>query len=425
MQYTSHLRLPLFESADKPTWLYDWNETMTKLDDIIFNMSSQDLPPEVAAMLARIEALERTVAEHSQSIDDLEDDITSILTDIGTIQTTLTSINSLIPANATPSNQLATMADVGGSYVLPAATASTLGGIKVGSGLSITQDGTLSATGGSGGSGSGGMTLLASGDITTSDIDQGYLGFVETIDSTNCDMIALLLKVNGQPIFNTPTPILSANMSYSGAPAISYDVNVGSQNRTLGIYYYGNHANHFAVDLSGFSSGDSCRFEYEIYGLSTGSGGGSGGGSSISVDLLVNALDYVFDELSPYYAYVRIPLDGKPIGMTINMAHTFIFDADTLSQQTPPIIYEENNTHGGTITYALSKDGDVWYLEVYGVATEPAHDGFDVYVMLSKASQTPTPPSGDVTTITDPQVTSGASTLNAETLSITDVTPLS
>lgn len=37
------------------------------------------------------------------------------------------------------------------NYTLPAATASTLGGIKVGSGLSVTSDGTLSATGGGGG----------------------------------------------------------------------------------------------------------------------------------------------------------------------------------------------------------------------------------------------------------------------------------
>lgn len=34
----------------------------------------------------------------------------------------------------------------GTSYTLPAATASKLGGIKVGTGLSITEDGTLSAT---------------------------------------------------------------------------------------------------------------------------------------------------------------------------------------------------------------------------------------------------------------------------------------
>ena len=35
----------------------------------------------------------------------------------------------------------------GGGYTLPAATASTLGGIKVGSGLSITEEGVLSADG--------------------------------------------------------------------------------------------------------------------------------------------------------------------------------------------------------------------------------------------------------------------------------------
>jgi hypothetical protein len=39
---------------------------------------------------------------------------------------------------------------VGGSYTLPVASASTLGGIKVGGGLAIAGDGTLSASGGSG-----------------------------------------------------------------------------------------------------------------------------------------------------------------------------------------------------------------------------------------------------------------------------------
>ena len=39
---------------------------------------------------------------------------------------------------------LAYMVEHGGGYVLPAATASSLGGIKVGSGLSVTADGTLS-----------------------------------------------------------------------------------------------------------------------------------------------------------------------------------------------------------------------------------------------------------------------------------------
>lgn len=54
-------------------------------------------------------------------------------------------------ADKTKLNGIATGAN---NYTLPAATASTLGGIKVGSGLSVTSDGTLSATGG----GSGGVT---------------------------------------------------------------------------------------------------------------------------------------------------------------------------------------------------------------------------------------------------------------------------
>lgn len=47
----------------------------------------------------------------------------------------------------------------GGSYILPIASASTLGGVKIGSGLSIDSEGVLSATGGGGG-GSGTVTSV-------------------------------------------------------------------------------------------------------------------------------------------------------------------------------------------------------------------------------------------------------------------------
>ena len=295
MQYTPHIRLPLFESADKPTWLYDWNETMTKLDDVIYEINSSDIPAEVAELIARVNALERTVSQHTTDITTLQDQATSILGDINQIM-------SIIPASASPTNKLATMADIPGGSTpgIPIASATQLGGIKVGTGFTV--------------------------DPTTG----------------------------------------VANVTPAG-----------------------------------------------------------GGGSSVSVVNFADTLTYVYAE-PDYSAFVRLPLDGKPIGMTINMAHTFIFDADIVSQLTPPIIYSENNIHGGEIVYSLAKDGDDWYLEVFGDATEPATDSYQVYVMLSKASQTPTPPSGgEVITITDPQITSGASTLNSETLSITDVTPLS
>ena len=49
----------------------------------------------------------------------------------------------------------------GGFYTLPTATGDTLGGVKVGSGLSITADGTLSATGGGGGTGADGTGIVS------------------------------------------------------------------------------------------------------------------------------------------------------------------------------------------------------------------------------------------------------------------------
>lgn len=53
----------------------------------------------------------------------------------------------------------------GESYTLPVASANVLGGVKIGSGLNITNDGTLSASGGSGGGGSF--------DYSTTEFDTG------------------------------------------------------------------------------------------------------------------------------------------------------------------------------------------------------------------------------------------------------------
>lgn len=64
-----------------------------------------------------------------------------------------------------------TWAAVPGSYTLPTASNSTLGGVKVGSGLSIAEDGTLSATGGGGGGAGGETSFTAQTSVT---IAHGY-----------------------------------------------------------------------------------------------------------------------------------------------------------------------------------------------------------------------------------------------------------
>lgn len=58
----------------------------------------------------------------------------------------------------------------GGSYVLPIASSTVLGGIKVGTGLSIAGDGTLSATGGGGGVSSVGLSAPTGFSVSNSPI---------------------------------------------------------------------------------------------------------------------------------------------------------------------------------------------------------------------------------------------------------------
>jgi hypothetical protein len=99
------------------------------------------------------------------------------------------AINSLLPSQTGQSGKFLTTNGTAVSwgspsaYTLPPATAGVLGGIKVGSGLSVTLDGTLSATGGGGGGvsqiiagtgisispsgGTGAVTINAAGGGTT------------------------------------------------------------------------------------------------------------------------------------------------------------------------------------------------------------------------------------------------------------------
>ena len=113
----------------------------------------------------------------------------------------------------------------GGGYTLPAATASILGGIKVGSNLSVTADGTLSATGGGGGAVS--SVAGRTGDVTLTTADIGGLGslatqsgtFSGTSSGTNTgdQTITLTGDVTG-----SGTGSFSATLAASGATAGTY-----------------------------------------------------------------------------------------------------------------------------------------------------------------------------------------------------------
>lgn len=298
MQYTPHIRLPLFESADKPTWLYDWNETMTKLDDVIYEINSSDIPAELAELVSRVNALERTVSQHTSDITELQDQATSILSDINLIM-------SIIPPSASPTNKLATMADIEGGSTpgIPIASATQLGGIKVGTGFTVDPTtGVANVIGGTS------FTLVGSADL----LDSPY----ETMGSSSMD-----------------------------------------------------------IDTSHM---DSAKYQLLI-------------------------ILYSDSAPNPNFAYA-------PKMLTANIIdnRTIIW---TFGNGSPNVQFKrtEGKLYNYRGEYDYMYDVRVYLLNSSGAAPGP----------------TPPPSGGEVTTITDPQVTSGASTLNAETLSITDVIPLS
>lgn len=158
MQRTPHFLLRLFESADKPTWLEDWNDTMLQLDAALFNLAGGGDTPSIEEIVSRLDALTQSVYRIEDDVTDIQSTITqiqSILTNLSTTVSTHTSeIADLSSSLAGLSSQLSSLDDRvtaleqgggGGQYVLPIASANTLGGVKVGNNLSIDENGVLSA----------------------------------------------------------------------------------------------------------------------------------------------------------------------------------------------------------------------------------------------------------------------------------------
>ena len=116
-------------------------------------------------------------------------------------------------------------------YILPTASASTLGGIKVGSGLSI-SNGVLSATGG------GGLKVIATGNMSVYGND-GYYGSTTT---KSLSAPALFLIINDYD-FETPRAYFCGVGGYT---MISYkegehsyangDVSLSSDGNTISLH---------------------------------------------------------------------------------------------------------------------------------------------------------------------------------------------
>lgn len=115
----------------------------------------------------------------------------------------------------------------GGSYTLPAATADTLGGIKVGPGLSVEADGTLSAMG-------GGITVDSALSGFSENPVQNKTVYYALLGRASIDHTHAYGDITGKPTIPTvPTALPNPHkLTFTGAVTGEYD---GSAAKTINI----------------------------------------------------------------------------------------------------------------------------------------------------------------------------------------------
>ena len=104
---TTHYGFKLFESTDKPTWLENWNQTMTDIDQALYNISTGggDLP-DLTEVVQRIQALEGRMTsaelrlnEDEGAISDLQDsveELSGLASRLSTLESTVANNTSRI-----------------------------------------------------------------------------------------------------------------------------------------------------------------------------------------------------------------------------------------------------------------------------------------------------------------------------------------
>lgn len=180
----------------------------TRIDNEIQDRKNADaqlqnnIDQEAQAREEADEALQEQITAINGTIEEVQGDITEINQNIENIINGTTQLTDyvkktgdtmsgplVLSGNPTEANQAANKAYVDAKLTnLPIATSTSLGTVKVGSGLNITADGTLSATGGGGG-GTGDYLPLSggtmSGDIVMSDGTSLNLGSSGSVYNDN------------------------------------------------------------------------------------------------------------------------------------------------------------------------------------------------------------------------------------------------
>ena len=158
--------------SEIPDYYTTEEEVKLLIKELAGSGSGEDV--DLSEILDKIEDLTQLINEHGITIDQLREMIEQNSSDITDIKESISNITQQITNIDNRVTHVENIIEDGGgsgeAYVLPTATSSRLGGIKVGSGLNVENDGTLSVASSGGGEGGGGLTP---GDI--SELDDRYL----------------------------------------------------------------------------------------------------------------------------------------------------------------------------------------------------------------------------------------------------------
>lgn len=122
-----------------------------------------------------LDQLEETVNDNNISITELQQNVATNTSNIASNTNAISALDERVTTNETDIAALQAGGGGGGDYTLPKASATVLGGIKVGGGLAINSDGVLAATGGGGGGGAVNSVNGQQGDVLLTASDVGAL----------------------------------------------------------------------------------------------------------------------------------------------------------------------------------------------------------------------------------------------------------
>ena len=209
----------------------DVRVTQNESDISDLQQDISDINTDASALEARVTQNETDIAKNASDITALDADLTSLGDDVAQNTTDIANNTANIAVNATNiatnvTNIAQNTADIdelkkgggGSDYVLPTASSSTLGGIKVGANLSIDANGVLSSTASGGGGGAVDSVNGQTGAVVLGAADVGALQAGDNVSEltndagylANGDNVSELVNDAGY-VTSSSAPVTSVN----------------------------------------------------------------------------------------------------------------------------------------------------------------------------------------------------------------------